>query len=307
MSMSSVYGLVDNRAESIATLHRAIELGVTLLDTADSYGPHDNEELLGEALTGRRNKVFLATKFGVVRGDGGTGLNGSRAYARTAIEASLRRLRTDHVDLYCLHRVDPNTPIEESVGAMAEMVREGKVRYIGLSEVTPETLELAHAVHPITAVESEYSLWTRDPEGGLMGECDRIGAGFVAFSPLGRGFLTGEIRSPDDFHESDRRRHYPRFQRENFSANLKLVDKVRELAVDKGVTPSRLVLAWVLAKGPEIAPIPGTRRRQYLEDNVAAVDIALKPEELAEIDAAFPPHAFAGERYPASMMKTVNG
>ena len=307
MSMSSVYGRADDRAESIATLHRAIELGVTMLDTADSYGPHDNEELLGEALVGCRDKVFLSTKFGVVRSEGGAGLNGSPAYARTAIEASLRRLRTDHIDLYYLHRVDPDVPVEETVGAMAGMVREGKVRYIGLSEVNAQTLERAHAVHTITAVESEYSLWTRDPEAGLIAACDRVGAAFVPFSPLGRGFLTGEIRSPDDFDESDRRRHYPRFQGENFAANLKLVDKVKALAVDKGITPSQLALAWVLAKGSHIVPIPGTRRRKYLEDNVRAVDVVLTPGELDGIDAAFPPNAFAGERYPVSMMKTVNG
>ena len=307
MSMSSVYGEANDRAESIATLHRAIELGITLLDTADSYGPHDNEELLGEALQDGREKVFLATKFGVVRGDGGTGLNGSPTYARQAIEVSLRRLRTEHIDLYYLHRVDPDTSIEDSVGAMAEMVKEGKVRFIGLSEVSAETLERAHAVHPVTAVESEYSLWTRDPESGLIAACEKVGAAFVPFSPLGRGFLTGEIRSPDDFDESDRRRHYPRFQGENFAANLKLVDKVKALAAAKGVSPSQLALAWVLAKGPNIVPILGTRRRKYLEDNARAVDVALSEAELADIDAAFPPDAIAGERYPASMMKSVNG
>jgi aryl-alcohol dehydrogenase-like predicted oxidoreductase len=308
MSMSSVYGEADNRTESIATIHRAIELGVTLLDTSDSYGPHHNEELLGEALVGRRDKVFLATKFGVVgREGGGISLNGSSAYARQAIEASLRRLRTDYIDLYYLHRVDPNTPIEESVGAMADLVKDGKIRYLGLSEVSPKTLERAHAVHPITAVESEYSLWTRDPEGGLMAACERIGAAFVPFSPLGRGFLTGEIRSPDDFDASDRRRHYPRFQGENFQVNLRLLDEVKALAAAKGVTPSQLALAWVLAKGSYIVPIPGTRRRKYLEENVGAVDIVLTSAELAEMDTAFPADAFAGERYPASMMKSLNG
>lgn len=307
MSMSSVYGQTNDREESISTLHRAIELGITLLDTADSYGPHDNEELLGDGLIGRRDKVFLATKFGVVRDGGNAGLNGSADYARQAIEASLRRLKTDYIDLYYLHRVDPDTPIEESVGAMADMVKAGKVRYLGLSEVSPETLERAHGVHPITAVENEYSLWTRDPEGGLIAACERIGAAFVPFSPLGRGFLTGEIRSPDDFDPGDRRRHYPRFQGENFKANLKLVDEVKRLAARRGISPSQLALAWVLAKGPHVVPIPGTRRRKYLEDNVGAVDVTLTSDELSEIDAAFPPDAFAGERYPASMMKAVNG
>ncbi len=306
MSMSPVYGEASDRKEAIATLHRAIELGITLLDTADCYGPHHNEQLLGEALAGKRDKVFLATKFGVVRGGEGSGLNGSREYARSAIEASLRRLKTDHVDLYYLHRVDPNTPIEESVGAMAELVKAGKVRFLGLSEVAVDTLKRAHAVHPITAVESEYSLWTRDPEAGLMAACEGIGAAFVPFSPLGRGFLTGEIRSPDDLDRDDRRRHYPRFQGENFKTNLALVEKVKAIAAGKGIAPSQLALAWVLSKGEHVVPIPGTKRRKYLEQNIGALDVALSEAELLEIDAVFPPDAAAGERYPASMMTTVN-
>lgn len=307
MSMSPVYGQNEDRAEAIATLHRAVELGVTLLDTADCYGPHHNEELLGEALAGRRDKVFLATKFGVVRGRGEETIDGSPAYARAAIDASLRRLRTDYVDLYYLHRVDPKVPIEDTVGAMADLVKQGKVRHIGLSEVAPATLERGHRVHPITAVESEYSLWSRDPENQLMAVCERIGAAFVPFSPLGRGFLTGEIRSPDDLDAGDRRRHYPRFQGANFEANLRLADKVRELATNKGVTPSQLALAWVLAKGPHVVPIPGTRRRTYLEDNVAAVEVALSQAEIAAIDAAFPSDAVSGARYPEAMLRATNG
>ena len=307
MSMSPVYGQTEDRGEAIATLHRAIALGITLLDTADYYGPHHNEELLGEALTGRRDKVVLATKFGAIRGSGEPTINGSPAYARAAVEASLRRLRTDYIDLYYLHRVDPTVPIEESVGAMADLIKQGKVRYIGLSEVAPATLERANRVHPIAAVESEYSLWTRDPERELMAVCERIGAAFVPFSPLGRGFLTGEIRSPGDFDPDDRRRHYPRFQGANFDANLRLVDKVKELATNKGVTPSQLALAWVLAKGPHVIPIPGTRRRKYLEDNAGAVEVVLSQAEMAEIDATFPPNIASGARYPASMLKATNG
>lgn len=306
MSMSPVYGQKEDRPEAIATLHRAMELGITLLDTADSYGPDHNEELIGEALVGCRDKVFLSTKFGVVRSTGEIALNGSPRYARAALEASLRRLRTDYIDLYYLHRVDPATPIEESVGAMADMVKQGKIRYVGLSEVSPATLERANRIHPITAVESEYSLWTRDPEQELISACQRIGAAFVPFSPLGRGFLTGEIRSPADFDPGDRRRHYPRFQGANFEANLRLVDKVKEFASQRGVAPSQLALAWVLAKGSHIVPIPGTRRRKYLEENVGALDVVLSPDEMKEIDSTFPPDIVSGERYPANMLKDTN-
>ncbi|MEH2276543.1 MAG: aldo/keto reductase [Nostoc sp.] len=307
MSMSAVYSQAENRTESLATLDRALDLGITMLDTADAYGPHDNEELIGTALEGRRKKVFLATKFGLVQRDGGFGVDGSRAHVRTSIEGSLRRLKTDHIDLYYLHRVDSYTPIEDTVGAMAELVEEGKVRHLGLSEVSPQTLERACAVHPITAVQSEYSLWTRDPENGLLTACERLGVGFVAYSPLGRGFLTGKIRSPEDFEPGDRRRSFPRFQGENFNANLALVDKVKALADGKGVTASQFALAWVLARGPHIVPIPGTRRRKNLEDNVGAMDVILTSAELAEIDATFPPDVSAGDRYPASMMGSVNG
>ena len=307
MGMSHAYGTSDD-AESIATIHRAIELGCTFLDTAERYGPFTNEQLLGRALEGRRHQVTLATKCsGDTLDPEEPGTFGRPAHVRAAIEGSLGRLKTDRIDLYYLHRVDPDTPIEETVGAMGELVKEGKARFLGLSEVSPQTLQRACAVHPIAAVESEYSLWTRDPESGVLAACERLGVGFVPFSPLGRGFLTGAIRSPDDLDPDDRRRGYPRFQGENFNTNLALADKVKALAVTKGVTASQLALAWVLAKSPRIVPIPGTRRRKYLEENLGALDVVLTAADLAELDAAFPPDVSAGERYPASMMRSVNG
>lgn len=308
MGMSDFYGQRDP-AESMATLHRALELGVTLLDTADMYGPHTNEELVGHAIRGQRNRVFLATKFGIVRDPQDPhrrGINGRPAYVRSSCEGSLRRLGVDTIDLYYQHRVDPATPIEETVGAMADLVRQGKVRYLGLSEVSAATLERACAVHPITAVQTEYSLWSRDPEVAVLAACRRLGVGFVAYSPLGRGFLTGDFQKPDDFAEDDFRRFNPRFQGENFTRNLALVDQVRALAQRKGCQPSQLALAWVLARGEDIVPIPGTKQRRYLEENIAAVEVSFTEAELAEIDAVFPPDAAAGSRYAEEMMQFLN-
>lgn len=309
MGMSDFYSTAQDEKESIATLHRALELGVTLLDTADMYGPHTNELLLGKAIKGKREQVFLATKFGIIRdpaNPNARGVCGKPDYIRRAVEGSLTRLGTDVIDLYYQHRIDPTVPIEETVGTLAELVQEGKIRYIGLSEASATTLERAHRVHPITALQSEYSLWTRDMEAEILPTCERLGIGFVPYSPLGRGFLTGAIRSPDDLAADDFRRTNPRFSGENFGKNLQLVEKINQLAQEKQVTPSQLALAWVLAQGKHIVPIPGTKRRRYLEENVAALDVTLTKEELAAIDAIFPPDAAAGERYGKESMAALN-
>jgi aryl-alcohol dehydrogenase-like predicted oxidoreductase len=305
MGMSEFYGTTDE-GEAIATIQRALELGVTFLDTADMYGPFTNEELVGKAITGRRDEVVLATKFANTRGDQGQflGINGSPEYVRSACDASLRRLGVETIDLYYQHRVDLATPIEETVGAMAELVQEGKVRYLGLSEAAPETIRRAHAVHPISALQTEYSLWTRDPEAEIVPTVRALGIGFVAYSPLGRGFLSGRIRSIDDLEESDFRRHGPRFQEENLRRNLALVAEVEALAAEKGVTPSQLALAWVLSRGDDVVPIPGTKRRSYLEENAAAVDVELTSADLDRLESTFPLGAAAGDRYPD--MSTVN-
>ncbi|MDX6408521.1 MAG: hypothetical protein QOE13_1592 [Gaiellaceae bacterium] len=306
MGMSDFYGTKDE-GEAIATIHRALDLGVTFLDTADVYGPFTNEELVGRAIADRRDEVVLATKFGNVRGSNGEwlGIRGDDEYVRQAFDASLQRLGVEHVDLYYQHRVDRETPIEETVGAMGELVAAGKVRYLGLSEASPETIRRAHAVHPISALQTEYSLWTRDPEDEVLSTVRELGIGFVAYSPLGRGFLSGAIRSLEDLAEDDARRRHPRFQGANFQRNLDLADAVRAIADEKSVTPAQLALAWVLHQGDEIVPIPGTKRRRYLEENVGAVDVTLSPEELERIESAFPKGATAGDRYPD--MSTVNG
>jgi aryl-alcohol dehydrogenase-like predicted oxidoreductase len=305
MGMSEFYGTADE-GEAIATIHRALELGITFLDTADMYGWGANERLVGKAIADRRDQVVLATKFGNVRGPAGEflGISGKPDYVRSACEASLERLGVDTIDLYYQHRVDLETPIEETVGAMAELVAEGKVRYLGLSEAAPETIRRAHAVHPISALQSEYSLWTRDPEAEILPTVRELGIGFVAYSPLGRGFLSGRIRSVDDLDEKDFRRRGPRFQEENLRRNLELVAEVEALAAEKGVTPSQLALAWVLSRGDDIVPIPGTKRRTYLEENAAAVEIELTPEEIERLERAFPVGVTAGDRYPD--MSTVN-
>jgi aryl-alcohol dehydrogenase-like predicted oxidoreductase len=298
MGMSEFYGRTDE-AEAIATIHRALELGVTLLDTADAYGPFTNELLVGRAIEGWRDQVVLATKFGNVRGPGGErlGIRGDPDYVRQACDASLERLGVDYIDLYYQHRVDRNTPIEETVGAMAELVAAGKVRHLGLSEASPATIRRAHAVHPISALQTEYSLWSRDPEDDVLPTVRELGISFVAYSPLGRGFLSGQIRAPGDLAEDDFRRGNPRFQGENFARNLELVERVRAIADDKGVTASQLALAWVLSRGDDIVPIPGTKRRSYLEENVAAVEVELTPAEIDDIESVFPKGAIAGERY----------
>ena len=307
MGMSDFYsGRSD--AGAIATIHRALELGITLLDTADMYGPFKNEELVGRAVKGRRDQVVIATKFGNVRSPEGAflGINGKPEYVRSACEGSLRRLGVDHIDLYYQHRVDPNTPIEETVGAMADLVRAGKVRFLGLSEAAPDTIRRAHRVHAITALQTEYSLWSRDPEDEILPTVRELGIGFVAYSPLGRGFLTGRFRNIDDLPADDYRRNSPRFQGENFQKNLDLVRHIETLARQKGCTPSQLALAWLLARGSDIVPIPGTKRVAYLEENVGALDVALTPEDLARIEAIAPPGIAAGLRYPASSIGSVN-
>jgi len=307
MGMSEFYGARDDE-ESIRVIHRALDLGIDFLDTADVYGNGTNEQLVGRAINDRRERAFLATKFANVRDEKGQfkGISGRPDYVKQACERSLRRLKIDHIDLYYQHRVDPETPIEETIGAMAELVRQGKVRFIGMSEAAPETIRRAMKVHPIAALQTEYSLWTRDPETEIIPTCRELGIGFVAYSPLGRGFLTGQIKSLDDLAADDWRRHNPRFQGENFQKNLDLLREIEAMARRKGVLPSQLALAWVVAKGDDMIPIPGTKRINYLEENAAATQIKLSGDELAQLDRALPPGKAAGTRYPEAGMKSVN-
>ena len=306
MGMSEFYGTADEQ-QSIDAMHRALDLGITFFDTADMYGPFTNEQLVGKALHPRRNEATIATKFGIVRGEDGSmrGINGRPDYVHEACDASLQRLGVDHIDLYYLHRVDPEVPIEETVGAMGQLVEAGKVRYIGLSEAAPDTLRRANSEFPLTALQTEFSLWSRDPEDEILPTCRELGVGFVPYSPLGRGFLTGRFQSPDDLPEDDWRRHNPRFQGENFEMNLHLVDEVKRLAGEKGVTPAQLALAWVLQQGDDIVPIPGTTSAKHLEENAAALDVSLSQREIDRIDEIAPQGAAAGDRYPD--MSTVDG
>ncbi len=307
MGMSEFYAGRDD-AESVATIHRALDLGVTFLDTADMYGPHTNEVLVGRAIRGRRSEVVLATKFGNVRGPDGAflGVNGRPEYVRACCEGSLARLGVDAIDLYSQHRVDRSVPIEETVGAMAELVKEGKVRFLGLSEASPATIRRAHAVHPVSALQTEYSLWTRDPEEGLLSVCRELGIGFVAYSPLGRGFLTGRFRRFEDLPEGDYRRLAPRFQGENFAKNLDVVAKVGEIAREKGCTPAQLALAWLYAQGKDVVPIPGTKTRARLEENAGAIGVSLSPADLARIEAVAPRGFTAGPRYPEASRRAID-
>ena len=307
MGMSEFYAGRDD-AESLATIDRALALGVTFLDTADAYGPHTNERLVGQAVKGRRDRFVIATKFGNVRGADGSwaGISGRPDYVTAACDASLARLGIDHVDLYYQHRVDPAVPIEDTVGAMADLVKAGKVRCIGLSEAAPSTIRKAHATHPISALQTEYSLWSREPEDEILATCRELGIGFVAYSPLGRGFLSGRFKKPEDLAADDYRRNNPLFQGENFSRNLALADAVQKLAKEKKCTPSQLALAWVLAQGEDIVPIPGTKRRRYIEENAKAIDVRLTPEDLRRIDRAIPRNSASGLRYPEGGMKRVN-